>query len=676
MPQFILTWGRRKYWDEDYVHALEEQVHTLLGLLAGDDQREDERPAEMGTGSLLSTNPPAERIKQDDKRRHEVLLNATSSTMKDIGPQPDAAGVRSDVAMEELGVMMWRTNMGDGVTIIDDLSIKPKDHHKHVQSNTETIPGQIGLSNQMLAYIHDRELLCYLADLFLEHINPDHQFVVYRSNEFVIGYPYQSYELVFLHNAILATGAAFSDRDDAELIGDSFAEYAESLAFICCRRSPSLAVVQGLSILSWRSLALGRDQFGWMYISMAAGIAVHLRLHVLALDEITRGSLQASPEEIQTFWMFFIIDRTAISILGRNCALSWRRVNVPDFETTFCNPTADLSQISFAWQCKLWYLHDQYMDQIYAPGFESLSVSRKLALLLTTYEKLNEFLKNVDPRLELPSKSPSKPVLLFHMAYQMALLLTMPPFLRWTTVCKSEEILDLGVSNLVLRTLTQAAATATRLVRIFLEAYGFAFANPVIIHHLLSAAVVHLMNATSSNASLKRQSTRWLRSCMYLLKRLKTGWPTRADKSLQVIRVLAFRWQIVGALPLEFCHPIISTSHIPMLGTSGMDEQNGAHVNRSPRPVNTGPSQSWFDESSGLAGRDPGVCDTSTDSNDISGEDIFNNPVSDQDLMTIINNLDNQGENFPHTINMSNMNVFGDLVNADDFNWLFGGGTY
>jgi hypothetical protein len=224
------------------------------------------------------------------------------------------------------------------------------------------IPGEVGLLDQMRAFMHDRKLLCYLADLFLENINPDHQFVKSRTNEFLIGFPYQSYELVFLHSAILAAGATFSDREDAGLIGDSFAEYAESLAFTCCRRSPSLAVVQGLCILSWRSLALGRDQFGWMYISMAAGIAVHLRLHVLALDETT--TLQASSEDIQTFWMFFIIDRTAISILGRNCALSWRRVNVPDFETSFCSPTADLAQISFAWQCKLWYLHDQYMDQM------------------------------------------------------------------------------------------------------------------------------------------------------------------------------------------------------------------------------------------------------------------------------------------------------------------------
>ena len=54
--------------------------------------------------------------------------------------------------------------------------------------------------------------------------------------------------------------------------------------------------------------------------------------------------------------MFFMTDWTAISILGRNCVLPWRRVNVPDFASTFGNEEPTLDRLSFAWQCKLWYM--------------------------------------------------------------------------------------------------------------------------------------------------------------------------------------------------------------------------------------------------------------------------------------------------------------------------------
>jgi hypothetical protein len=91
--------------------------------LADDDHREDKRPVQQDTVSLLSNDSQTEHIKQDDKHLHELLFTATNSTMRNSLAQPDVAVVRSQVAMEELGVMMWRTNMGDGVTIIDDLSI-------------------------------------------------------------------------------------------------------------------------------------------------------------------------------------------------------------------------------------------------------------------------------------------------------------------------------------------------------------------------------------------------------------------------------------------------------------------------------------------------------------------------------------------------------------------------
>ncbi|KAF7550245.1 hypothetical protein G7Z17_g5867 [Cylindrodendrum hubeiense] len=305
--------------------------------------------------------PQNDDIDVDKASNAQVVDPATSSSRPQVSWH-EAIDERSNQAMEELCVMLWRTNVGDGVTIINDTATGSQ-YSLETSQKATTVP-MVTPPEQIISYCQDMELMQEFASLFLNNINQEHQFTSYVSTDFLIGFPYQSMEDVFLHCAIIATGSTFSARPEAAKIGDVFAEFAESLVFSCCRQMPSIKVIQGLSMCSWRSLALGRDHFGWIFISMAAGMCVHLRLHVLALDECDARRLEASEQEIRTFWMFYIIDRTAISILGRNCALPWRRVNVPSFDSTFESSMADLAQVSFAAQCQLWYLHDQHMDQV------------------------------------------------------------------------------------------------------------------------------------------------------------------------------------------------------------------------------------------------------------------------------------------------------------------------
>jgi hypothetical protein len=329
---------------------LENQVQALLAL---QEERDDtsfivnlkDKSNKPGVSSIEAV------ASQDSELYHPLLED------EDFPSDSDSVQERSQIAMEELSVMMWRTNLGDGVTIVDETHTAP---HKDPKPSATLLQPPL----HIIKHCEDQGRIYALAALFFEHINDDHQFTSYRSGDHFKDFPSQSIDRAFLHSAILATGATFEHRKDSTLIGDAFAEFAESLVFKCFRDSPSLHIIQGLCILSWRALALGRDHFGWTFISMAAGMAVHLRLHVLALDEFSGRSLKPGLLDIQTFWTFYMTDRTAVSILGRNCVLPWRRVNVPSFETTFCSDEADLAQVSFAWQCKLWYMHDQNMDQM------------------------------------------------------------------------------------------------------------------------------------------------------------------------------------------------------------------------------------------------------------------------------------------------------------------------
>ncbi|KAL0941685.1 fungal specific transcription factor domain-containing protein [Colletotrichum truncatum] len=572
---------KRKYWDEDYVRALEAQVQSLLLAL----EKQQQTPGKEQSPPLSSSDHASQRAESEALREsldttdlaglgdvvneegHIAEFRSESGDL--LSPGRDSEGQeRSQKAMEELCVMLWRTNVGDGVTIIDD----PTTGSHYSLEATRELPSatQFNPPENILVYCRQKDLIHEMANTFLKNINKEHQFTPYIGTDFLQGYPYQAPDEAFLHSAIIATGTTFSLRPDAMSIGDAFGQFAESLVFACCRQNPTVKVIQGLSMMSWRSLALGRDHFGWMFISMAAGMCVHLRLHVLALDECEARQLEASEQDIRTFWMFYIIDRTAISILGRNCALPWRRVNVPGFDTTFENSQADLAQISFAWQCKLWYIHDQYMDQVFTPTFETLPIPQQVRILVASQDALNAFFRSRDSRLHLTGDSTPKPVILFHLAYQMTTLITMPPFLRiFAAITQDSSSTNNTGQNpefmlLVLRSLTAAATATSRLVRTYRRAHGFETpANPVIIHHLLSAAIVHLMNATSSTPALRHQSTYWLRQCLELLRELQIAWPFRAVKSIEVIRILAERWGVMKALPIECSYQVQPTAPGP-----------------------------------------------------------------------------------------------------------------
>ncbi|KAK1584901.1 fungal-specific transcription factor domain-containing protein [Colletotrichum navitas] len=560
----------RKYWDEDYVRALEAQVHSLLLALEKQNAGSEPSPALNLSPRASQSGEPDAAVKENPDGGNST---AGDNSVEDVGPNVqdvsshegngssagnDPLGQdRSQLAMEELCVMLWRINVGDGVTIIDD----PKTGSHYAVEAMQQPVSHVTPTEHVLAYCRQQGLVDEMASLFLKNINREHQFTPYTTLDFLQRYPYEPPHEALLHSAIIATGATFSRRPDAVIIGDAFAEFAESLIFSCCRQNPTVKVVQGLTMMSWRSLALGRDHFSWMYISMAAGMCVYLRLHVLALEECEARQFDANEEDIRTFWMFYIGDRTAISILGRNCALPWRRVNVPSFETTFESPTADIYQLSFAWQCKLWYLHDQYMDQVFSTSFESLPVSQQVRILVASQENLSTFFRSRHDRLHLSGDSTPKPVLQFHLAYQMTILITMPPFLRmFAAISRPSSTSETGnVAGpnsefilLVLRSLTMAATAVARLVRTYRRGHGFEEPpNPVIVHHLLSASVVHLMNATSRNPALRHQSTYWLRQCLELLRELQTSWPERASKSVMIIRILARRWGVMRALPME-----------------------------------------------------------------------------------------------------------------------------
>lgn len=264
----------------------------------------------------------------------------------------------------------------------------------------------------------------------------------------------------------------------------------------------------------------------------------------------------------------------------------------------------------------------------FSSNFETMPHAQQVQLLVSTHDALRTFYQSRDGRLDItPNSGISKHVLFFHLAYQMAQLITLPPFLRCFTSSASPSSPSRSNSNnpsgrgpgaslpdeenvtiLILRSLTGAASTTIRLVRMYRDIGGWNHAtasfpsatspptpppaqpnssssagaptqptgkpNPVIIHYLLSAAIVQLMNATSGSPSLRKSSARQLRTCMELLAQLRGPWRLRADKSIKVIRVLAQRWGVLGALPMNYSYRVEPAEQVDV----GMSSQMGGDV--------------------------------------------------------------------------------------------------
>ncbi|KAI9155588.1 Nitrogen assimilation transcription factor nit-4 [Paramyrothecium foliicola] len=576
-----MSWKGRKYWDEDYVHHLEKQVETLLEALRESEKQRvcsvcRNNPSIIDDAPLLAESVPA--VEMD-----EMISMMPGSDRAALMKQDLKTYQGSSEAMEELSVMMWRTNLGDGASFTHERHEPLTDLHERVKDAhlqpIHPIPPQ-----EIVCYSRDTAFLEDICNAFLDSINKEHQFTTYDSPSLIHGYPLQPLDDVFLHTAILAVGASFLGARDKQMeqASEVFARYAETLLFDCCRLNPSLAAVQGAAMLSFRSLALGRDHMGWAFISIAGGLCVHLRLHVLALDGISVKPLQPSVAEIRTFWMYYFVDRSAITILGRNCALPWRRFKVPMLDTTFELGSAELDQVSFAWQCRLWYMHDGALDQIFSSSFDSLPSPQRVALLVLTLENLNNFFAKRPQQLYMSRITPT-PVILFHLQYHMAVLVTISPFLRTftsrTAPC-TDDSPNSSTAQLVLKTISNSASETVRLVRWYRSNHGFQAAHPIILHHLLSAGLVHLMNATSSSTIMQKKSSQGLHACMGLLDELRGVWPVRADKSLEAMRSLGEKWGVLRFLPVQFTQNacIIASLTAPgksSTGTSQIDPSPG-----------------------------------------------------------------------------------------------------
>lgn len=261
---------RRKHGDEEYIRRLEYQVLTMRTILEDanlyDKNAFDEGYSAAALGKDAVLKPESSG---DSHLVHKPSATSSSpATMLSLSGQDT-----SPLALEELGSLMWKLSIGkEGETSFTGPTCgfnfpELRDLQK---SSPETVPrsNPVGL-DATGSYGQDVALKRRLRDCFAEYLNPVHQFVDESVLASVDSFPVESLELNLLHSVIFATSAAFSQLHNSSDIAAVFSSYAESIALACCRQSPSILTVQGLTILAWHELSQGLDGMAWIYLCLS-----------------------------------------------------------------------------------------------------------------------------------------------------------------------------------------------------------------------------------------------------------------------------------------------------------------------------------------------------------------------------------------------------------------------
>jgi hypothetical protein len=171
------------------------------------------------------------------------------------------------------------------------------------------------------------------------------------------------------------------------------------------------------------------------------------------------------------------------------------------------------------------------------------------------------------PASTTSNSNPNAAACLLYTLYYMSMILIHRPFLG---VSQTDT-----VRRVAFRTMTTASNASTKVLRNLMHYHSPEIISKMpfpLVHHVLTTAVSHLINATSSDDRLRRTSASGLRTCLKALELLEGTWRARASRAIAAIQELANRWHVVTALPINFSEPLVgSVANMDELGR-GQDD--------------------------------------------------------------------------------------------------------
>ncbi|TVY36267.1 Nitrogen assimilation transcription factor [Lachnellula subtilissima] len=408
-----------------------------------------------------------------------------------------------------------------------------------------------------------------------------------------------------LVNAMLALGCHFTnspkgcaDPNDPTSKGDAF--FAEAKRLIVENdeyEKPRLTTIQALCLMSVREAGCGREAKGWVYSGMSFRMAQDMGLN-LDSGGMTNNKETMDEGEIDarriTFWGCFLFDKCWSNYLGRLPQLPVSNITVPKYDV-FPNEDSDIwspytdngvgqlhSQASrtraVALQISaLCEISSDLLIFFYHPQHLEKSVGRSQEL-----KKLSELQTRLEAwRRELPKELEAKDgqlpnVLLMHMFFHLLYIHLFRPFLKYNP---STSPLPSHVSPRKL--CTQAAASVSKLMRLYKRTYGLRQICNIAVYIVHSACTIHLLNLPEKTA--KRDIIHGVKH----LEEIAEDWLC-ARRTLSILSVLARKWKI--DLPAEAAQVFTrADAKFGFFSTSDVPSPKQELVVTTPPPTLTSP---------------------------------------------------------------------------------------
>ncbi|VUC26115.1 unnamed protein product [Clonostachys rosea] len=390
--------------------------------------------------------------------------------------------------------------------------------------------------------LHDYEFRRRAFQYFADRIN---RFECLIDGEYLSGLscsldqPYHS--LLLLVAIISASTVVTRERR----IGDELVQCAERMVTRACTTpTATLVAARALTILVWRELTVGGNPTRtWMFNCMAAALLQQLGVFDWSLETIEKEQQNSNfSEKLTAFWAFSAVDRICAALLGRMSSIPWRHnIQIPRFSTTFV-PAAPVTveKLYFDHIWALWRLHGYYMNILYTPRFATMPESQRQTLRLDCKQAIANLRSLVDPRVKLGSDRVSHhPFLYFlQMAFDTSPITLNLPYLG----CGGSE------QDECLQEMIEAATSHTDLLSQFRKFHKLTDSPPVIIYFTVRAATIHLLLATSTDATVQRFSWHRLKICLESLQDIQSMWYFQASRAIRYVQGLAARWGVTHAL--------------------------------------------------------------------------------------------------------------------------------
>jgi hypothetical protein len=104
-----------------------------------------------------------------------------------------------------------------------------------------------------------------------------------------------------------------------------------------------------------------------------------------------------------------------------------------------------------------------------------------------------------------------------------------------------------------------------RLIKMYEKLESFDKAPLFVVHNVQTAAITHLLTATSTQPEMRNKSIRRFRVCVDALEAMGSRWP-RSKQAVAALRELASRWEVISALPMRCSAPLAFTGGLQFDG--------------------------------------------------------------------------------------------------------------